>query len=321
MIAERLNLEVHPDAEGSRLDRFLAQRLVRLTRSAVGRLIRDGRVCVDGSPAPKPGLALKRGMQVRVDFPAPSSETPQPESIPVEVVYEDEYLVVVDKPAGLVVHPGHGCGSGTLVNALLGRGTTLAPAGGVKRPGIVHRLDKETSGLLVVAKTDPAHRSLSRAFASRNVRKRYDGLAWGHPKPPRGRIARAIGRSRSHPTRMAVRGTRGRVRDAVTLYDTRETMPGFAWLSLDLRTGRTHQIRVHMQSIHHPLVGDDRYGGRQWRSVQDPRKRKALAEFRRLALHAADLSFPHPETGRELSLHAPLPAELRSLLDTLRSTA
>jgi len=321
MIAERLNLEVHPEAEGSRLDRFVAQQVTRLTRSAVGRLIRGGLVRVDGSPAPKPGLALKRGMQVRIDLPAPPSDTPQPASIPVEVVFEDEHLIVVDKPAGLVVHPGHGCSSGTLVNALLGRGTPLALAGGVKRPGIVHRLDKETSGLIVVAKTDPAHRALSRAFASRNVRKRYDALVWGHPTPPRGRIERAIGRSRAHPTRMAVRGTRGRTRDAVTLYDTRESMPGFTWLSLDLQTGRTHQIRVHMQSIHHPVVGDDRYGGRQWRSVQDPRKRKALAQFQRLALHAADLSFPHPETGRELALHAPPPVELRRLLDTLRGTA
>lgn len=320
MTAERLSFEVHSDAEGSRLDRFLSLQLSGLSRSAVGRLIRDGRVSVDGSPAQKAGLGLRCGMRLRVELPEPSSASPQPESIPLTIVFEDEHLVVVNKPAGLVVHPGHGRSSGTLVNALLGRGTALAPVGGVKRPGIVHRLDKDTSGLIVVAKTDQAHRALSEAFAARKVGKRYEALVWGHPEPPRGRIERAIGRSRSHPTRMAVHGTRGRAREAVTLYESLESFPGFSRLSLDLHTGRTHQIRVHMQSIHHPLVGDDRYGGRQWRGVQDPRKRKALSQFQRLALHATDLTIPHPATGGELALHAPLPAEFCRLLEILRGT-
>jgi len=227
-------------------------------------------------------------------------------------------LVVVDKPAGLVVHPGHGRRTGTLVNALLGRGTSLAPAGGAERPGIVHRLDAGTSGVIVVAKTDRAHRGLSNAFALRQVDKRYLALVWGHPDPPSGTIERGIGRSRNHPVKMAVRSTRGRARPALSHYRTLESMPGFAFLEVLPRTGRTHQIRVHLQSIHHPLVGDDRYGGRAWRGVQDPLKRKAIREFDRLGLHAADLAFDHPASGQRVRFSSPLPDLYQRLLEVLR---
>jgi len=234
------------------------------------------------------------------------------------VVHEDEHLVVVLKPAGMVVHPGHGRTAGTLVNALLGSGIPLSPTGAPDRPGIVHRLDKDTSGLLAVAKSAAAHAGLARAFAERRVEKRYRALVWGHPDPASGRIERAIGRSRAHPLKMAVRATRGRPRVAETRYETAEFLPGFALLDLWPLTGRTHQIRVHLQSIHHPIVGDEQYGGRAWRGVQDPLKRRAIRRFERLALHAAHLAFAHPVTGAALSFQAPLPSEFEELLRALR---
>jgi 23S rRNA pseudouridine1911/1915/1917 synthase len=234
----------------------------------------------------------------------------------VDVVHEDEHLLVVLKPAGLVVHPGHGRRSGTLVNALLGRGTPLAPAGGTERPGIVHRLDRETSGLLVVAKTDEAHRALAASFARREIRKTYLALVWGHPDPAAGTIDRGIGRSRSDRKKMVV-GAR-RSRSAVTSYRTIERLPGFALLEVDLVTGRTHQIRVHLESLRHPVVGDTRYGGRSARGLRDPALRAAILGFHRLALHAARLAFTHPTTGKPIALEAPLPGEFQALLEVLR---
>jgi len=318
MTQSTLVLLVGADDTGIRLDRFLASRITTHSRSTLGRMIRDGRVLVDELPAGKPGLGLKPGMSVRVRFPPPARTGALPESIPVGVLYEDDQLLVADKPAGLIVHAGAGQRSGTLVNALLGRGTPLAPAGGSQRPGIVHRLDKGTSGALVVAKTDEAYRSLAQMFARREVAKRYRALVWGRPNPPDGRIERSIGRSRTNPTRMTIGGTRGSRRPALTLYRTEESLQGFAMLEVRPHTGRTHQIRVHLQSIHHPIVGDTRYGGRPWRGVQEPLKRKALREFDRLALHASDLSFAHPSTGRALKVHAPLPADFENLLLILR---
>ena len=191
-------------------------------------------------------------------------------------------------------------------------------AGGSERPGIVHRLDQGTSGALIVAKTDETYHRLSKMFARREVEKHYRALVWGRPAPPEGEIERPIGRSRSNPTQMSISGTRGKRRPALTIYRTEESLQGFALLAVRPHTGRTHQIRVHLQSVHHPIVGDTRYGGRPWRGVQDPLKRKALREFERLALHASDLRFVHPQTGCTLSLHAPMPADFRSLMTVLR---
>ncbi len=311
-----IRLTVPSGAGGSRLDTFLASEIKEHTRSALRRMIAEGRVRVDGKAAAKPGLSLRDGGSVEVALPEAAPEGPVPEDIPFEVVHEDDHLVIVSKPAGLVVHAGHGRRSGTLVNALLGRGIPLAPAGGAERPGIVHRLDADTSGLIVVAKTDAALRSLQRAFAERRVVKRYQALVWGRPDPAAGRIERPVGRSRPDPTRMSVRSPRGRA--AATEYVTVETIPGFAMLRVRIETGRTHQIRVHLQSIHHPVVGDARYGGQQFRGVQDPLKRKALREFRRLALHSSELSFPHPATGVEARFESPLPDDFASLLRVLR---
>jgi 23S rRNA pseudouridine1911/1915/1917 synthase len=291
------------------------------TRSALRRVILAGGVLVDRRAVAKSGIALKAGMVITVTLPEPPSLNPEAEEFPLEVVHQDEHLLVVVKPARMVVHPGHGRRSGTLVNALLGLGVGLAPTGAPDRPGIVHRLDRDTSGLLVVAKTAAAHQGLARAFAARRVGKRYRALVWGHPDPPSGKIERSIGRSRGHPLKMAVRGTRGTTRPAVTGYETVESMPGFALLDVEPETGRTHQIRVHMQSIHHPIVGDLQYGGRAWRGVLDPLKRKALREFDRLALHAMVLAFDHPATGAPVRCEAPPPEEFEALLGVLRQAS
>ncbi len=316
MTGETLRLEVANDDRGVRLDRFLAERVAERTRSALRRLILDGRVDVDDIAASKPGQSLEPGMVVVVRLPAPDADAQVAQSIPVDVVFEDDHLLCVDKPAGMVVHPGHGCSDGTLVNALIGRGTALAPAGAPVRPGIVHRLDQGTSGVIVVAKTDDAFHGLTDAFARRAVTKHYLALVWGRVTPQSGTIERRIGRSRTHRVKMAV-DTRGG-REALTRYATRESMPGFSLLLARPETGRTHQIRVHLQSIHHPIVGDERYGGRQWKGVQDPLKRRALASFDRLALHAARLELDHPVTGAKLTFEAALPAAFSDLLEVLR---
>ncbi len=316
MTGETLRLAVAEVDRGIRLDRFLASRIPERTRSALRRFILDGRVDVDDIAASKSGQSLEPGMQVVVRLPPPDAETQVAQSIPVDVVFEDEHLLCVDKPAGMVVHPGHGCADGTLVNALVGRGTTLAPAGAPVRPGIVHRLDQGTSGVIVVAKTDDAFHGLSEAFARRSVTKHYVALVWGRVTPGSGLIERRIGRSRTHRVKMTVDTRSGR--EAVTRYATLESLAGFSLLDARPETGRTHQIRVHLQSIHHPIVGDERYGGRQWKGVQDPLKRRALASFDRLALHAARLELEHPVTGAKLAFEAPLPAAFSELLDALR---
>lgn len=313
-----LELRVPGDAVGQRLDRFLVAQIEGITRAGLTRWIRDARVQVDDRTATKGGLVLKPGMTIRVEVPAPPPDRPEPEELPFDIVYQDDDLLVVDKPAGLTVHPGHGRQSGTLINGLIGRGVRLASVGEPDRPGIVHRLDRETSGLIVVAKTDAAYHALSRAFAERTIDKRYRALVWGHPQPPDGVIEQDIGRSRANPTKMAVRSTRGRRRWARTAYATIESVPGFSLLDVDLTTGRTHQIRVHLESIHHSIVGDERYGGRAWRGVQDPLKRKALREFEYVALHAAKLSFNHPSSQDKMRFRSPLPQRFQDLLAVLR---
>jgi 23S rRNA pseudouridine1911/1915/1917 synthase len=313
---QTLRLRVTAEAAGSRLDRYLVATLHGHTRSALRRLIVDGRVTLDGTAAAKPGVELTEGMTIEVRFPPAPSVRPRPEKIPLDILHEDDALMVIDKPAGLVVHPGYGRREGTLVNALLGRGTTLSPRGAPDRPGIVHRLDRETSGLLIVAKTEAAHAALSDGFSRREIHKRYEALVWGHPDPEEGLIENRIGRSRANPVKMAI-GGRGS-REALTRFATRERLTGFSLLRLYPETGRTHQIRVHLQGLHHPIVGDTRYGGRMWKGVQDPLKRNVLRGFERLALHASRLTFVHPATGREVTFRAALPPEFELLLQTLR---
>lgn len=315
---ETVTLRVPETASGSRLDRFLADALGHKSRSSLRRMIVEGRVSVDGRTASKPGLAMNGGTTVELNLPAPPRSQLRGESIPLDIVHEDDHLLVLNKPAGLIVHPGHGCRDGTLVNALVGRGTTLSSTGAPDRPGIVHRLDRGTSGLLVVAKTDTTHQALSDAFSRREIEKRYLALVWGHPDPPAATIDRGIGRSRVNRLKMSVVARRSR--RAVTHFETSESMTGFAVLDVRPETGRTHQIRVHLQSIRHAIVGDDRYGGRPWRGVQDPKKRKALREFDRLGLHACGLAFDHPATGRRLRFDSSPSQDYQALLRVLRQS-
>jgi 23S rRNA pseudouridine1911/1915/1917 synthase len=315
----RLRLTVGDEAGGVRLDVFLAKHHPEASRSVWKRIIEAGRVDVDGRRAEKAGIALSPGMAIDALLPEPEASQIEGENIPVAFAHEDAHIAVVVKPAGLVVHPGSGVRSGTLVHALVGRGLALAPAGGVLRPGIVHRLDKDTSGLLIVAKTDAAHRALTAMFARREIVKTYAAILWGRPLPADGRIEDAIGRSRRDRTKMSV-GAPGS-RSATTIYRTTERFRGATMVDIDLVTGRTHQIRVHFAFRHHPVLGDTRYGGAPWKQLQDVRRRAIFASFPRLALHARSLAFAHPVTGTPIALQAPLPSDLVALVDTLRREA
>ncbi len=297
---------------GQRLDRFLQSSLEGVTRSQVKKWIEDGRVTVDGAPA-KAGHPLKAGEAVEVAVPPPPAIAPEPELIPVEVVYEDDSLVVVFKPAGMVVHPGAGRATGTLVSALLGRGTALSPVGAPLRPGIVHRLDKGTSGLLVVAKTAAAHLELARALAAREVDRRYVALLWGTPDPGRGRISAGLARSRADRRRMRVVSAGGR--EAATRYVVRWSGGTVSAVALALESGRTHQIRAHFKFLGHPVFGDPEYGGRSRRLGTIPAGDRARAEaalriLERQALHAATLGFRHPATGKRLDFESAPPRDM-----------
>jgi 23S rRNA pseudouridine1911/1915/1917 synthase len=254
-----------------------------------------------------------------VSVPAPAPAEPQPEDIPLRIVHEDAALLVLDKPAGLVVHPGAGTSSGTLVNALLARVRDLSGVGGVLRPGIVHRLDRGTSGLLLVAKSDEAHRALARQFANRTVEKEYLAVVLGVPARSSGEIDAPIGRDPVHRRRMSVRAPRGRA--ARTSWSVEERFDGAALLRVRIHTGRTHQIRVHLASIGHPVAGDPLYGGTRTPPSRGAAALEALSSLARPALHAARLAFTHPSSGARLVFEAPLPADLAGLLDSLRSAS
>ena len=305
---------VDEPAAGERLDRHVAARL-DLPRNQIQGWIRDGRVRVNGREA-KPSAAVAAGDRIECDPPEPRDERVQPEPGELAVLYEDADVVVLDKPAGLTVHPGAGRSSGTLAHHLLARYPEMAGVGGPGRPGIVHRLDAGTSGVLVVARTATAYLRLARAFAERQVDKRSLAVVYGAPSPPAGTIEAPIGR---HPQRRKEMAVRPGGRPARTGYRTLAHQAGIALVELDLATGRTHQIRVHMKSFGHPLVGDPVYGEARWkglpRSVQAP-----LRDFPRPALHAWRLSFQHPSDGRRLAFEAPVPADLRSLWEAVART-
>lgn len=293
---------VGDDGSPERLDLLVARR-TGLSRTQAATLIATGRVTVDGRPE-KASAKPEPGAAVAVEIPEPPGRAIVPEEIPLRVVFEDDDLVVVDKPAGMVVHPAPGNWTGTLVNALMGRGQGLAAGGGPERAGLVHRLDKETSGLLVVAKTDRAHRVLSSAIASRQVKRRYACLCWGHLDAEKVTVDKPLGRDPNDRTRMAVR-PEGRA--AKTDFHRLARLESTDLLRAHLHTGRTHQIRVHLASIGHPVVGDDTYGGGGGRRlVSLPPKRHFL--------HAAWLVFRHPVSGAELDLRSPLPEDLKRSL-------
>ena len=306
------------EAEGQRLDAWLARRLPSLSRSRLRALIDEGHVLLDGART-RPSARLRAGQAVRVHVPAPVPAEPQPEDIPIAVVHEDAHLVVVDKPAGLVVHPGAGTSRGTLVNALLRHVHDLSGVGGVLRPGIVHRLDRGTSGLLVVAKDDETHRSLVRQFAGRTVEKEYVALVLGVPARTSGEVDAPIGRDPVHRQKMSVRASRSR--EARTSWLVEERFDGAALLRLRIHTGRTHQIRVHLASIGHPVAGDAVYGGTRTPSSHRAAAREALQSLDRPALHSARLSFTHPASGERVRFEAPLPPDLVAVLERLRAAA
>ena len=298
---------VEPDAAGERLDRHVASRL-DVPRNQVHRWIEEGLVRVNGRAA-KPSAALAASDLVECEPPEPKEERVLPEQGDLRVLYEDEDLAVLDKPAGLTVHPGAGRSTGTLAHHLLDRYPEMAGVGGPGRPGIVHRLDQGTSGVIVVARTAPAYHRLARAFASREVDKRYLAIAYGTPSPTAGAIDAPIGR---HPQRRKEMTVLSHGRPARTLYRTLAAAAGISLLELDLETGRTHQIRVHLKHIGHPLVGDPVYGEARWKGLPRP-VQAPLRGFPRPALHAWRLAFQHPGTGEALSFEAPVPEDLREL--------
>src|SRR5262249_11804611 len=275
-----------------------------------------GRVAIDGDPR-KAGFVVRAGMRVTVELPGADATTVAAEALPLVVLYEDAALLAIDKPAGMGVHPAPGGRSGTGVNARLPRLGALDGVGAADRPGIVHRLDKDTSGVLLVARTVGALEALARQFRARTVEKRYTALVHGTVRGERGAIDRPIGRDPHDRKRMSVRARRAR--PAITRFTVRERLPGATLLDVAPETGRTHQIRVHLASIGHPIVGDAVYGGRRRRA--SGRAGGALAACPRQALHAARLAVTHPLDGRRITLESPLPADLRGVLDALRKAA
>lgn len=305
-----------PAEQGERLDRFLAGRLEGLSRSRVKSLIEAGAVSADGKPATTASALVRDGGEYRIVVPPPAAATPQGEAIPFPILYEDADLIVLDKPAGLVVHPAPGNPDGTLVNALIAHcGDSLAGIGGERRPGIVHRLDKNTSGVMVAAKTDLAHQVLSAAFAARDIDREYLALCWGAPQPAEGSIEGAIGRDPRERKRMAVVTRGGRA--ALTHYRTERRFGlGATLLVCRLATGRTHQIRVHLAHAGHPLVGDPVYLRRRpavAAKLPEP-LRGSMLDFPRQALHAARLGFAHPRTGVWYNFETSPPADFATLL-------
>jgi 23S rRNA pseudouridine1911/1915/1917 synthase len=307
------------DHAGQRIDRFLAGTLGTVSRSRIKTLIDEGRLRGDRGPVTQPAEPVRAGATYILDLPAPTPATPQPQSIPFPILYEDADLIVLDKPAGLVVHPAPGNLDGTLVNALLAHcGPGFTGIGAERRPGIVHRLDKDTSGVMVVAKTQLASDALTTAFATRDLDRAYTALVWGLPQPLSGEVEGAIGRDKRDRKRMAVVDHGGKY--ALTRYRTmRAWQTSLALLECRLATGRTHQIRVHLANAGHPVVGDPLYLRRvptAAKAVNQP-LRGQLLDFPRQALHAASLGFKHPRTGRPISFEAALPADMQALLNAV----
>jgi 23S rRNA pseudouridine1911/1915/1917 synthase len=310
-VSERRAVTIGKHQTDLRLDRALAELLPDLSRSFLARLIHDGRVAVSGEVVARAAFHVTADQGVTVDIPPPTAATASSQDLPLSVLFEDDDLVVIDKPAGIVVHPSAGHGDGTLVNALLFHVHDLSGVGGEIRPGIVHRLDKDTSGVMVIAKNDAAHRALTSAWNSSQVVKEYLALVYGTPTPARGRVDAPVGRDPRNRKRMAV------VRDgrnAVTEYEVIQPLRYLALLRCRLHTGRTHQIRVHLKHIGHPIVGDPVYSGPQWRGIPDKRLQKVLSAMTRQALHATRLTIPHPRSGQMMTFESPLPADLVAVL-------
>jgi 23S rRNA pseudouridine1911/1915/1917 synthase len=311
---------VPPEAPRQRIDRYLADADTGLSRSKIQNLIRNEAVAVNARTVSRPGQNIGPGDEIRIAVPVDQPVQAEPEDIPLDIIYEDDALLVVNKSPGMVVHPACGHRSGTLVNALLYHCGRLSSPGELFRPGIVHRLDKDTSGLLVVAKRDDVHVDLAQQIEARSATRRYTAVVWGIPSPTAGSVNEPVGRHPRHRQRMAVVPNG---KPAVTHYEVTETLAFCSVLSVKLETGRTHQIRVHMGHLGNPVFGDSTYGGRVKRlgrlSPPDRRSaRSALEQMPRQALHAAELEFCHPLTGETISCRAPNPEDMTGLLRQLR---
>ena len=310
-----LTFKIEADQAGARLDTYLASQIESWSRARLQRLIENEDVLVNGKVA-KPSYKLREADEIEVELVAPATDVFAPENIPIDIVYEDDTLVVVNKAAGLVVHPASVTPSGTLANELAYHFQKLPGAGTGVRPGIVHRLDRDTSGLLVVAKTEAALENLSDQFRDRSVYKSYVALVHGRVLSNSGKIDQPLARDRSNRTRMAV--VRGG-RNALTLYRVRSAFDRFTLLEVELKTGRTHQIRVHLAWMKHPVVADETYGGGRDNTIQDPRLRARIRALNRHFLHAEKLGFKHPKTGEFVKFESPLPAELLQMVEALES--
>jgi len=302
---------------GLRLDVYLTSRDASLSRAQVQKWIEKGRVEIGGVVCRRPSRRLRPGEVVSYSKPRPVPYRLLPEEIPLTVLYEDKAILVIDKPAGMVVHPAAGHGTGTLVHAVLAHCRDLSGIGGELRPGIVHRLDKDTSGLLVVAKSDEAHQRLAEQFKNRLVSKTYRALVFGDLREETGRIEKPVGRHPSDRKKMSAVSPRGK--PAVTSWRVAERYGEATLLTVGIETGRTHQIRVHLTSVGHPVVGDKTYGNPgRIRNVRDPRARSLLQLLDRQALHACRLEFFHPLSGKPLAFCAPLPEDIAAVCEGLR---
>ena len=315
-----LHLVAEAAMRGARIDRLLAERFPEITRSRFQRLLHDGHVTVRGKRV-RSAYRILEGDDIHIQLPEPEPSELVPEDIPVRIVFEDDDLLVVDKPAGLVVHPAAGNARGTLVHALLFHAQQLSPGTSPLRPGIVHRLDKDTTGLLVVAKNERVHVALAEQLRARAMRREYTAIVWGRVAGEHGQVDAPIGRSLTDRKRMAVRAAGGK--PALTLYEVRERLPFCTQLEVRLATGRTHQIRVHLAAVGHPVFGDPTYGGRATRLTQlatplRVQAQRALERLPRQALHAVRLSFVHPSCGTAMQFESPLPDDLVETLALLR---
>lgn len=305
-----------------RIDKYLAEVLSQYTRARIQKLIDDERILVDGKPV-KASHTIRAHEKIEVSVPAPVESHIRPQNIPLDIIYEDEHLLVVNKKAGMVVHPAYGNMSNTLVNALLYHCDNLSGIGGVKRPGIVHRLDKDTSGILVAAKDDETHLALSEQFAQRSTERKYIAVLWGHFKEQNGEITGMIARSSRDRTKMVSSQTRGKL--AITRYEVLEKFPLTSLVSVKLETGRTHQIRVHFASKGHPVFGDKQYGGRKKMIMQlnDKKIHIALDMLKciaRQALHAKTLGFTHPHTQEFMRFTSELPNDMIELIHVMQKS-
>ncbi len=315
IVPERHVLVVPPELAGTRLDRVLRELLANHSRSSLARLIAEGQVRVDTRPALKSSLRVEADQTIEIVIPDVRPTEIVAQDLPLEVLYQDADIVVINKPPGLVIHPSAGHDDETLVNALLHHVSDLSGIGGELRPGIVHRLDKDTSGVLIVAKHDVAHRALTSAWNTPAVRKEYLALVYGTPALTSGTIEAPIGRDPRDRKKMAV-VTGGR--NATTEYVIVERFRYLSLLRLTLRTGRTHQIRVHLKHLGHPIVGDPAYSGPQWKGIPDKKLQKVLAGAGRQMLHAARLTFVHPVSGRELAIEADVPEDMAAVIEAVR---